>query len=285
MSETLPRATSPLPETAAYFSNSEVLLDAPKVSRDLGSVAIKGMIEVSNTTNVETSANFQGNWTNTALERMKSADFKAKFNDWVRITAAALPESLSLESREKITTDQYMTRIDEFDTAHEDVSSHVAYGPAAEYAHVPETYGTSAGFGENVALFSDAPLNSRQKDIIVAHEMYHSLVDSQGAAAKPTVLIAFDTEEITHWNNEQKAIDSGMRAPLKYMSSPDELMARMAQVKNYYGMQAGETFTQRHLDYARSHYVEDTGLDNNMTLFFRMAQDKVFIDKMNTLPL
>jgi hypothetical protein len=59
----------------------------------------------------------------------------------------------------------------------------------------------------------------------------------------------------------------------------------MAQVKNYFGMQGGEQFTRAHLEYARQHYVEDTGLDNNMTLFFEMADDDMFVQSMNDLPV
>lgn len=285
MSETLPYTASSLPEKTAFFPENEALLDTLKTRHDLGSVAIGEMIEVDNSKAVEISANFQGNWTNVALARMQSVDFKSKFNNWIKMNAAALPDTLTPMSREKTTADQYVTRIDEFDSAHENVSSHVTYSPAAEHAHTPNALGTSTGFGENAVLFSDAQLNDRQKDIIVAHEMYHSLVDSQGATAKQVVLEAFNTNEITHWNEEQKNANSDKRAPIKYMTSPDELMARMAQLKNYYNMQDDEPFTKEHLDYARSHYVDDTGLDNNMTLFFRMARDKAFIDKMNTLPL
>lgn len=285
MSETLHYDTLPLIEDPSRSPEAEVFLDIPKAYKDLGDTAVKNLIEVADPNTIERSANFQGNWTNIALERMKSHDFKTKFNEWVETSAAALPDTLTPLTREKITASQYITRINEFDAAHENVGSHITYGPASEHNHAPSTLGTSADFGENAVLFSDAPLNNRQKDIIVAHEMFHSLVDSQGAAAKEVVREAFDTNEISRWNEEQKNTGSDKRTPIKYMTSPDELMARMAQVKNYYGMHSNESFTQMHLDYARSHYVEDTGLDNNMTLFFRMAKDEVFIGKMNSLPV
>lgn len=53
-----------------------------------------------------------------------------------------------------------------------------------------------------------------------------------------------------------------------YMHSSWEIYARMSQLKNYFGMEADEEFTAEHLEYARKHYIEDTGLNNNMQAFF-----------------
>ncbi len=51
--------------------------------------------------------------------------------------------------------------------------------------------------------------------------------------------------------------------------NPMEIAERMAQLKNYFGMKGDELFTSEHLAYARVNYIRDTGLDNDMTLFFQ----------------
>ena len=73
-----------------------------------------------------------------------------------------------------------------------------------------------------------------------------------------------------------------------YLLNPDELMARMAQLKNYFGMNSGIKFTKGHLEYARTHYVPDTGLNNSMSVMFRIISPKTeakFLLAMNTLPV
>lgn len=71
----------------------------------------------------------------------------------------------------------------------------------------------------------------------------------------------------------------------KYIASPDEIIERMSQVKNYFGFSGNEKFTQEHLDYARDNYIKDTGVyPNQIKPFFdAIADDKKFIEKMNML--
>lgn len=67
---------------------------------------------------------------------------------------------------------------------------------------------------------------------------------------------------------------------------PSELIERMAQLKNYFGMKGDETFTPQHLEYARQHYLEDVTLDNNMKGFLdAITQDKefAFLKLMNSI--
>ncbi len=51
-------------------------------------------------------------------------------------------------------------------------------------------------------------------------------------------------------------------------------------------MKGDEQFTKEHLDYARAHYVEDTGMDNHMSLFFRMItpeKEEKFLHVINSV--
>lgn len=70
------------------------------------------------------------------------------------------------------------------------------------------------------------------------------------------------------------------------IQEPAELAERMSQLKNYFGMKANEEFTKEHLDYARTHYVDDTRFDNLMTQFFQAItaeKEKEFLTLMNTV--
>jgi hypothetical protein len=67
---------------------------------------------------------------------------------------------------------------------------------------------------------------------------------------------------------------------------PKELIERMAQLKNYFGMQGDEKFTLQHLDYARTHYIRDVGFNNQMTAFFAAITPETefgFLKLMNSI--
>jgi hypothetical protein len=167
------------------------------------------------------------------------------------------------------------------------VYSAVGHAPAREYGLSPHQTGRGR-IGERGTVFSDAttrdgvPLNDKQKDIIAAHEAYHGMIKAS-APVQLELSKAFDSDL---YNNE--IVDGeGLKQP-GYLRKPDELMARMAQLKNYFGMKEGEEFTVDHLEHARKHYVEDTGLDNSMSIMFRIVSPKTeadFLRLMNTLPV
>jgi hypothetical protein len=68
--------------------------------------------------------------------------------------------------------------------------------------------------------------------------------------------------------------DDYTREMIDYPSTPEEIVERMAQLKNYFGMRGGEKFTLNHLEYAREivdgipRFMKDTDVDNMMTEFF-----------------
>lgn len=69
--------------------------------------------------------------------------------------------------------------------------------------------------------------------------------------------------------NPDMTYEEAKEAFIATMTEPAELAERMGQLKNYFGMRAAEPFTKAHLDYARAHYVADTGFDNFMSPFFQ----------------
>ncbi len=71
---------------------------------------------------------------------------------------------------------------------------------------------------------------------------------------------------------------------IQYLSRPNELAERMAQLKNWLGFRGDEEFTQEDLDYAREYYITDTGIDNFMRQFFEaIKDDAAFLHLINTL--
>ena len=141
------------------------------------------------------------------------------------------------------------------------------------YGNAAEVGGKSAGslghgkIGETGTVYLDAihqdgtPLTDEQKDIIATRGI--SWHDWRSRLAVAEIKSGFD------WNTYNELVDTtdvNSRATLR---NPDELTARMAQFKNYFGMQGGEQFTADHLNYLRQHYIEDTGLDNGVSTMLK----------------
>lgn len=63
----------------------------------------------------------------------------------------------------------------------------------------------------------------------------------------------------------------------KYLSDPDEWLARGSQIKNYFGLKEGEELTGDMLRFASQNMIKDRGYDNNLSYFFAGIKD---FDKM-----
>lgn len=162
-------------------------------------------------------------------------------------------------------------------------------GPAASFGKNPKALGTTGRPGSSYderfskpgAVFSDAesaglPLTPRQKNIIEAHEKGHAVREFSGSIADE-VRTALDLDTLA-----EHAHKPG------YSADADEIVERMAQLKNYFGFKDDERFTKAHLEYAREHYLKDTGLDNSITPFFAAItpdKESVFLDIMNRYPI
>lgn len=87
-----------------------------------------------------------------------------------------------------------------------------------------------------------------------------------------------DAGETTLTWEEQKAHAEA------YNRSGGEILERMSQLKNYFGMRKNEEFTKAHLDYAREHYAADRF--DNMSEFFQMItpeKEERFLELMNSV--
>jgi len=94
-----------------------------------------------------------------------------------------------------------------------------------------------------------------------------------------------DIERIKKENNKKLSDEDVIKQFKEYFSNPWEIIERMSQLKNYFGMNDDEKFTKKHLDYARKHYIKDTKVHPSQIQYFfdAIVDDDIFINLMNTL--
>ncbi len=138
-----------------------------------------------------------------------------------------------------------------------------------------------------------------QVNTIEAHEKGHSVRKIHSLAAGVYVRRGFDLKQLNisqervgplleyfKKQNPEEDVTAEIvkEAILYYLNNPMELVERMSQLKNYFGMSGSEIFTKKHLYYAKEHYVLDTRMDNFMTDFFNVITpetEDAFIEVMN----
>ncbi len=138
----------------------------------------------------------------------------------------------------------------------------------------------------------------KQMSIIEAHEKGHSirpyaaLWDHFSKGFDPSNISYtrkdFEVDGLIRNNSDHDtnvSIEKMKADVIEYLFSGPEIAERMAQLKNYFGMNGSEQFTKGHLDYARTHYVTDTGMDNRMTHFFQAITpetEAAFLELINS---
>jgi hypothetical protein len=146
----------------------------------------------------------------------------------------------------------------------------------------------------------DGGQNPQTLAITLAHEKGHELRPQGSSYLNKIFQAAIDMNRLVVGREEfEKAIadepdeesrefmtmDKVNESIQEYFNSK-EIMERMSQLKNYFGFHGNEPFTKAHLDYAREHYITDTGIDNRMSIFFRAItpeKEDAFIEAMNSL--
>jgi hypothetical protein len=181
----------------------------------------------------------------------------------------------------------------------EDVSRNLSETLALVSKDTPITFSGEApsanrgeGMRENMDILWQSPkafgqYGVEQKNYTEAHEKGHTLRKVQSLAAKKYIEKGFNfgrlftsisQEGVSRLVEYCKSLDpesadsiTNMDAIIglvQYLSDPVEIIERMSQLKNYFGMTGDEVFTREHLRYAREHYIKDTKLDNFMQEFF-----------------
>ncbi len=120
-------------------------------------------------------------------------------------------------------------------------------------------------------------VSAREMSNVEAHEKGHRM-RPYGLELFGHFKSGFDPEAI-RYTEEDIAIlrskfpnltdEEAQKRHKEYLMGAMEIAERMSQLKNYFGMKGAEIFTSNHLKYARDNYIRDTGIDNDMTLFFQ----------------
>jgi hypothetical protein len=240
---------------------------------------------------ITVSANYPGDWTNLLHKRLIDPATKEKFI--LRRTEAMehMAEDPSLVGRREMPKAHYQSQIDEYDTNIERVFSMTQVGAAETFDSKGRNLGNMGDEGVG-AVFTDAihkgnPLTDRQKNIIEAHEKGHCLRDFASPLDRQEIRGVVDHNVISELNALRQANGVDRIAPT-YVTNPMEIVERMAQFKNYFGMGAHDKFTKRHLDYIREHYVADTSLDNGVSDLLYVVTpetENAFLDVINKYPI
>lgn len=243
-------------------------------------------------------ANYEGDWTSIFYSRLKHPmtkerflKFKTRFpTEETGNSADFKPkdDGLSLNKAIDIPMDEYQRALENYDQNIEDVFSSTRYHYAkGEYLddskvseiefHLKSHAGASAGYGDRGSVFIDAtnkngvPLSSEEKKIVEAHEKAHGIFGHLTNGEKKYIWNIFDNAKIGY----------------PYKQNSEEILVRLTQLKNYYGFRGDEPMTVARLRYAKAHYVEDVGLDNNMSQFLGAItpnNEQAVVDLMNEYP-
>ena len=127
------------------------------------------------------------------------------------------------------------------------------------------------------------------KNSITAHEFWHAVDDVlNNINKKPLPLGKSIFDKLLKPESIQVPGMDFSTIPVRvqrYFKSHDgtELKARLTQLKNYFGIRdPHQPITVDQWNYARRHYVNDMGADNNMQQLFRAVIDpKAFLDWIN----
>ncbi|MBP9749789.1 MAG: hypothetical protein KBD21_03595 [Candidatus Pacebacteria bacterium] len=245
----------------------------------------------------ETQANYAGDWTLLELRRALDQKTHEKYINLIDTTEGFKEGAggfFDKEGQYKATFEPlYNSDVYTKHVADVFLNTHVA--SASEHSKLPESLGVG-GYGKSGTVFTDAvmkeqmtdeqgekksmvTLNERQKNIIEAHEKVHGIFSFNDSPMGLALREALDNDVLAELQKTQRTT---------YMREPDEILARMSQLRNYFGMGAGEEFTSEHLALARERYVADTKLDNVMHPFLSCITEKTqdkFIQAMNRFPM
>ncbi len=252
---------------------------------------------------IEQQANYEGSWTNLMIERLKNPKIRNQYIDLIY-------EPEELKSKEdsdysKKTKDQIAEGLDQR-TKNAELKTNISFsetgGPHANMQFLSVCMPMKWVDERNKS--SEKYL--KQVSMAEAHEKGHLIrffpVLSDEIFFRNKFQNAFDVNaaifpEPTEPSEEEKLKNPFVNSRyfsekehyvennIKYLFSPTEIVERMSQLKNYFGMKGNEFFTKEHLSYSRKHYLDDVGYDNGMTQFFQAItpeKEDAFIELINS---
>ncbi len=270
------------PRLEAYITRVQALQESLRKCEGQEAVELQQTYKQGLEELVTAQANFPGDWTllllRRALDPITFEKYQAIVAQYADLLEATPPGVLT---KDGVRADYHQRQMDEYTARIAEVFIQTGIGTAQEQGLVPYALGVGR-LGSPGTVFDDAvslggqPLTRRQKNIIEAHEKVHGLWKMEDAPFGHALRAIFDPVELA--KNER----------VTYLKKPDEILARMSQIRDYFGLSASDMFTSEHLAYARTHYCADTGLDNHMRMFFDCVTQKTqdtFIACMNTYPM
>lgn len=113
--------------------------------------------------------------------------------------------------------------------------------------------------GEEIKLYLRDGFNEQSKNVMVSHEVDH-IIHTPNEKPEGN---GFDFSKLSDEARDYFSYENGT-----------EIAARGSQVKDYFGMtNDAQQITPEMLEYAKRHYIEDYGIDNNMSDFFNSITD------------
>lgn len=256
---------------------------------------------------VEKSANYEGNWSQLLFERMNNSVIKQQLIDLLYKKQLAEEEYYRTEpfsfhntkangdailknhAEEKVLGQKIKTFLPKTkEKLQKELNKKIA--KAISSTHI--TFSDKEPWAKEISLFYKNPytgekLTTKQMSMIEAHEKGHNirnLVDPMNKFYQQYFARGFDPSQIVFTEEDFKVLRSGYNKDLRpkeeifektkinliiYLFSANEIMERMSQLKNYFGMCGDEKFTKTHLAYAKQHYLKDLGFDNWMSHLFQ----------------
>jgi hypothetical protein len=202
------------------------------------------------------TANCQDNWSLVLRQRLKDKAVIERWFDY-RKKFFVTPEGQNIlrEAHEEFSG--VVDRV--FNKTGVSLSSDLSRKDGTNYQ--PHNTGVGKYLEPGVVFFdatdlNGAPLSSKGKEIAEAHEKAHGVLNSYNLAEVQDILNCVDVDLFLTGSNYEKE-------QVVY-----ELVARMSQLKNYFGIKGVDRFTKGHLDYAREYYLKDITFNNRMDVFF-----------------
>lgn len=238
---------------------------------------------------VKSSADYPGDWTVLLYNRVIDPITEEKFV-LTRTKAMENMREGTVGKRDKpeLFKQHYQAQIDNYHQTINKVFNSTRIGNER-----PHVLGSSKGVGDPGIVYNKKArqkdgvrLTDRQKNIIEAHEKGHGLRDFESELDQSEIGSVIDPNALETLRTLKR--DNGATFRSAYITEPAEIIERMSQFKNYFGMKANEKFTRYHLEYIRRRYAVDTGLDNDISdLLYLITPntEDAFIEVINKYPI
>jgi len=272
---------------------------------------------------IEQSANFDGNWSLVLFDRMHDPIIRQQLINFFYTEQLARQKYfqtgpfefvLTMDDGNKVYKDGNGRQVLEGEIksfvpkTKEEIEKELDERLAKVMSYTDIEFSNEQPTEESIGLFWVYPytgkqLTMRQKSIAEAHEKGHILRPLPHLFSEKYFAPAFDMSKVVFTEDDLKAMilerqsqernsENVMPDPtrereiyLEYLFSGKEIVERMSQLKNYFGMRGAEHFTREHLEYARQHYLNDIGIDNGMAHFFQAITSKTennFLELINS---